>query len=52
MKPKLALKVEDELWARFKSTVPKSKTLSQAVVELIEQYVSYAEDNTKPIKSN
>ena len=36
---KMQLKVTDELWEKFKAQVPKTKTLNQAVVELIKKFV-------------
>lgn len=35
MTKKLILDVDDELWEKFKATVPKTKTMNEAVVELI-----------------
>lgn len=38
MPTKLMLKVEDELWEKFKSKVPRTKTLNEAVVDLISDF--------------
>lgn len=32
----ITLEVEEDLWVDFKNTVPRTKTLNQAIVELIE----------------
>ena len=38
MAKKLILDIDDKTWAKFKSKVPKTKTLNDAVVELIKTY--------------
>jgi hypothetical protein len=36
---KYTIKVEDELWEKFKRTITKDKTINEAVVELIRKKV-------------
>lgn len=36
---KIALKVPDELWNKFKATVPRTKLMTEAVCELIKEKV-------------
>ena len=33
------LKIDEELWKRFKETVPRTKTMNEALVELIKEKV-------------
>jgi hypothetical protein len=47
--PKITLNISDELWNKFKSKVPKTKTMNQAVVELIEKEVELIEKEEKKI---
>lgn len=43
---KLLLDISDELWAKFKLTVPRDKTLNDAVVELIQREVDRRKKET------
>jgi len=43
MTKKLILDINDGLWEKFKAKVPKSKTLNEAVVELIKKEVEQNE---------
>lgn len=36
----LTLVIDDELWHEFKSCVTKERTMNQAVVDLIQDYVN------------
>lgn len=36
----ITLEIDEDLWTEFKETVPRSKTLNQALVELIERAVN------------
>ena len=47
MPAKLLLEITDELWARFKLTVLRTKTLNDAVVELIQREVDRWEAEKK-----
>ena len=38
------LEVEDDLWEEWKDQIPRSKTLNEALVELIEEDSSYEDD--------
>ena len=35
----ITIEVEKELWDKFKSITPRTKTLNQAIIELIEKEV-------------
>jgi fatty acid-binding protein DegV len=47
LKVKLVLRVDDELWESFKSKITKDKTLHDAVVELIKNFVENSENGRK-----
>lgn len=36
----LTLKIEKEIWEKFKEKIPRTKTLNDALVELIKQFLS------------
>jgi len=52
MPKKLILDIDNELWEKFKAKVSKSKTMNEAVVELIRKYVEGKRPNEKKILSN
>lgn len=42
---KYTLEVDDELWEEWKDTVPRSKTLNDRIVKLIEEDLKEAKKN-------
>jgi len=41
---KYTIKVDDELWEKFKQTITKDKTINDVIVELIKQRVERKDD--------
>jgi len=35
----ITLEIDEEIWNKFKDNVPRRKTLNQALVELIKQFI-------------
>jgi hypothetical protein len=35
----ITLEIDEEIWNKFKDKTPRSKTLNDALVELIKQYI-------------
>lgn len=35
----ITLEIEKELWDKFKERIPRTKTLNEALIELIKQFV-------------
>jgi len=42
---KYLIKVDDELWNRFKQNVTKDRTINEVIVDLIVQYVEEREES-------
>lgn len=40
----ITLEIDDELWSRFKSSVPRTITLNEAIVRLIKKEVESYEN--------
>ena len=36
----ITLEIDSKLWIDFKNTIPRTKTLNQAIVELIEDHLN------------
>lgn len=49
---KLILRVDDELWEKFKRTVSRTVNLDDAVVELIRRYVEKMEQGKTKLLPN
>ncbi len=41
------LRISNELWERFKLTVPRSKSLNDAIVDLVQREVDRWEENAR-----
>lgn len=39
----ITLEIDDELWQKFKEKIPRTKTLNEAIVELIQNKLAQQE---------
>jgi len=46
---KYLIKVDDDLWDRFKQNVTKDRTINEVIVDLISQYIEEKEESTETI---